>query len=138
MNMIITLSDCIEKKEHVWIRKISTKFLVLDPRVMKLDECNAKNQLFYLIFDPANGRQSTEPFYAERCIDGLFVRLERTSVIGEPTLETLIKWEKEYGDECTFKKEISNNRRTILKNQIKNFGKKIEEKYYDAAFIWND
>ena len=138
MEKIITLQDCIKKETHIWIRKIKTKFLVLDPRVMKLDEITAKNQLFYLIYDPADGKKSTMPYYAERCIDGVPVQLERMYVIGEPTLDTLIDWSNIYGNESVFKSEIDSNRKLILKNQIKTHGKEIEEKYYDAAFIWND
>lgn len=137
MENIITLNDCIKKDTHIWIRKITTKFLVLDPRVMKLEDLGAKNQLFYLIFDPSDGK-STMPYYAERCIDGALVQLERMYVIGEPTLDTLIEWVGFYGNECVFKNEIDIFRKKTLKNQIDKYGKGIEEKYYDAAFVWND
>ena len=138
MKKIISLQDCIKKEPHVWIREISTKFLVLDPRVMRLDELGAKNQLFYLIVDSANGEKTAKPYYAERCIDGELVQLERMYVIGEPTLDTLIEWANDYGEESVFKKEISDDRKRILRRNIAKFGKEIQEKYYDAAFIWND
>lgn len=137
MNNIITLNGCIEKEEHVWTRKIETKFLILDPRLLQLNELDAKYQLFYLIYDPKDDKpwKTDAPYLGKRCIDDKEVFIERISVIGEPTFNTLLEWNNIYGNESAFKKNMTDKRKSFLMRKCKN---SIEEKYYEIAFIWND
>ena len=137
MEEIITLSGCINKEDHIWIREIKTKFLIADPRILSLNELSAKYQLFHLIVDNADEHNRTYPYVAERCIDGKIASVERISIIGEPTLETLIEWVRKYGGESVYKKEMSERHieRLIYK---KNHKKEFEEKEYEVAFVWDD
>lgn len=137
MEKIITLSGCINKEENIWKRKICTKFLIADARQMRLDEMSAKYQLFYLVLDTSEDDDiKTGPYVAIRCIDNVYVTLERFSVIGEPTFDTLLEWVKEYGNESLYKLEMDNfNKERLLKRKRKN---NIEEKDYEVAFVWDD
>lgn len=135
---VITLTGCIEKKEHIWKRKITTKFLIMDARQLPLTEMTAKYQLFYLIYDPSeNDECKTLPYFAVRCIDNASVTIERFSVIGEPTFETLLEWVEEYGNESLFKQSMSEFEIERL-NRKKLRKKTLEEKDFEVAFVWND
>lgn len=138
MTNIIGIPECIKKEEHIWIRKIETKFVILDPRQLTLNELDAKYQLFHVVLDMSNNGDKTAPLLVERCFDGLNATLERFAIIGEPTFDTLLEWVNLYGGNSFYKNKVKNSISIDLYEQLKWKRGDVDEKNYDIAFIWND
>lgn len=138
---IIALSGCIEKEEHVWTRKLLTKYVIIDPRILNLNEFCAAYQLCRVVYDMSSNGNKTSPLICYRCIDNASIKLERFSVIGEPTFNTLLEWVQLYGDRCESKKRIDDwtyNKLIAKRDKYKKTKTSVRENDYEIAFVWFD
>lgn len=118
-----------------------TDLLILNPEYLSFEKCEAKYQLVRCCmntsYDPC------DKILVICCIDGNFGTIDRKMILGQPTFDSLVKWNELYGEK-SYARELAINRyrerydtETIQELYVKT--KKGErERGYDIAFMWDD
>lgn len=114
MDYIFTDNDYVSLTDH-WFSEIKSKFIILNPKNLPLENLSAKYQLFHIFDDPFKYLGKTimpnmEKLIATNCFTGAEKYISRSLVIGEPTQDALLKWFNLYAKESWYteiaKKEL--------------------------------